>query len=99
VAFAVLLAGCSRDEIETSVGTVILFRSPQAKKSAVYHIGSRCWVAWYSGIEKLVLNRDGTIDDGLFHYRWMLDRRGPDDQADDQKWFDANCVDAPGREK
>jgi len=88
------LAGCS-DFVDDNVGTVILFRDANAKKSAVHKIGGYCWVAWYSRIEKLMLHRSGTISDPPFKYRWELDRRGPPDHAADERWFDENCLEPP----
>lgn len=95
---ALLLAGCCVEETvkyDGHIAVVILYRGALAKKSEVFRIGPRCWVAWYQGIEKLVLSRDGFIVDGPFKYRWTLDRRGPDDADDDHKWFDTNCIDLP----
>lgn len=75
------------------VGKVILFNyDGQAEKSDVFLAGSRCWVAWYKGITKVVLRGDGTAIDGpLFKYKWTLDRIGPDDVAADRAWFAKNC--------
>jgi hypothetical protein len=78
-----------------NVGTVILYRDGEAKSSSVGKIGSRCWVAWFRMIEKVLLKGDGTADDGVLHYRWTLDRPGPDDPTADRAWFDANCTEPP----
>lgn len=97
VAAAVTLSGCcgASSVLDESIATVILYRGGAAKKAPVHRIGARCYTAWYSGIEKLVLTSDGIIRDGPFVYRWMLDRRGPDDDEADRKWFAANCLDPP----
>ena len=77
-------------------GDVILYSDMgQVQTSHVNRIGPTCWVAWYAGIEKVVLRSDRTAVDGVFHYRWTLDTPGPDDPAADEAWFAANCKDAP----
>ena len=67
----------------TSVGEVILYHGGEAKTSSVHKIGGMCWVAWYTGIEKVILKSDGTADDPPFHYTWMLDVAGPDIREND----------------
>jgi len=59
----------------------------------VHKIGPYCWVAWYDGIEKVLLRRDGTAVSGGFVYRWTLDTPGVDDKKADQAWFDKYCFD------
>ncbi len=94
VAVMLFLAGYNVDDnigLDT-IGKVILYRDGEAKVSSVSKIGSRCWVSWYKGIEKLLLKGDGTIYNPPFHYKWTLYRAGPDDPIADKMWFDANCV-------
>lgn len=86
---ALLLGACD----PRRVGSIILFRNGAARTSDVFKIGPYCWVAWYSGIEKLLLRRDGSAFDLLFYYRWTLDVAGPDDVTNDLAWFDNNCRD------
>lgn len=95
LATCLLIMGCDDDgagTFEKPVGHVILYRDGQAKKSPVYNIGSRCWVSWYDGIEKVLIHGNGTAFDTPFSYRWTLDRKGPDDTAADAMWFKNNCA-------
>jgi hypothetical protein len=92
------VAGCDSGPVQysnSSVGTVILFRGAEARKSGVYKIGSHCWVAWYASIEKLILTPNGIIDDSSFRYRWELDRIGDANPAEDRAFYERNCIPAP----
>lgn len=82
-------------EWTATAGTVVLYRDGQAKKSDVRRIGSRCWVSWHAGIEKVLLRGDGTARDATIDYRWTLDRPGPDDPVGDRRWFSLNCTEPP----
>jgi hypothetical protein len=100
--FALCLGGCDRaaNFLErhdpTSIGTVVLFDdNGQIELSAVGKIGPRCWVAWFKGVNRVILRSDGTAVDGILKYRWTLDREGPDDITADQAWFKKNCADPP----
>jgi hypothetical protein len=76
-----------------SIGEVVLYRNGQVRTSEVRRIGETCWVAWYPGIEKLVLNSDGTAKDSSLHYTWTLNTPGPRSKKADQEWFAKNCRD------
>lgn len=68
---SLILSGCG--EILPDVpGTpqVILIRDGQMETSGVYKFGGYCWVAWYHGIEHIILKSDGTANDPPFQYRW-----------------------------
>lgn len=85
-----VLTSCT-DNLKIS-DSVILIRDDQAKKSEVNKMGAYCSAAFYRSIENLLLHKDGTINDGPWHYKWTIGEYRSDQ---DKAWFDANCKEPP----
>jgi len=65
-----LLSACDDGLVIQPKDHVILIRDGKMEVSAISSYGQYCWVAWYEGIEHIILKSDGTADDPPFHYRW-----------------------------
>lgn len=67
-----MVAGCDDSNFTAykSYGEVILIRNGGMEKSNVGKFADHCWVAWYKGIEHIILKRDGTALDPPFRYTW-----------------------------
>jgi hypothetical protein len=49
---------------------VILIRGGRMQVSAVNKFGNYCYVAWYQGIDHVILLENGTAHDYPFEYKW-----------------------------
>ena len=78
---------------DSTAPQVILIRNGQMETSAVQKYGEYCWVAWYKGIEHLILQRDGTAHDPPFNYKWEPLRLSERDAV--QGFFDRNNCKEP----
>jgi hypothetical protein len=83
------LSGCA--DINPFSTHVVLIRDGAMKTSGVGSANGYCYVAWYKGIERIIMRRNGHAYDPPFEYRWELLKIGGSTRDVDQAWFDANC--------
>lgn len=70
ICFLFFLSACDDDRAIRPKDQVILIRDGQMKVSGISKYGRYCWVAWYDGIDHMILKSDGTASDPPFFYRW-----------------------------